>query len=124
MIAVSFILRHTYIAYLCIEMKIASHEKSQSISQIIEAICKARYNVIVSAMVNPESYLSKLGAQALSRLRIEFFKRDLLELQSSSLDLVHYAGLIREMQAVSELRCGSDNPLIISEIRSIANKYT
>lgn len=47
-----------------------------------------------------------------------------IELQSSSLDLVHYAGLIREMQAVSELRCGSDNPFIISEIRSIANKYT
>lgn len=59
---------------------------------------------------------------AISPIKMEFLKRDLKELRDTSLDLVHYAGLLRESKEHGTI-ISSNHPLILSQIFSIFSKY-
>lgn len=59
----------------------------------------------------------------LSPVKKEFLKRDLIELQNSSLDLVHYSQLIKQLKEDNSASPGSDHLLFHQELRNVFDKY-
>lgn len=60
---------------------------------------------------------------AISPVKQEFLKRDLHELLKSSLDLVHYSSLIKEIIEIGNLGSREGHPLFHYELKVIFNKY-
>lgn len=60
---------------------------------------------------------------AISAVKREFIKRDLAELKSTSLDLVHYSSLIKEIKEHPEFQDAESHPLFIQELKAIFKKY-
>jgi hypothetical protein len=60
---------------------------------------------------------------AISPVKREFMKRDLQELRSSSLDLVHYSSLITEVKRTGNPEIAESSPLFIDEMKQIFKKY-
>ena len=60
---------------------------------------------------------------AISAVKREFMKRDLQELRSSSLDLVHYSSLITEIKKGSDAVVAEKSPVFIDELKQIFKKY-
>lgn len=58
----------------------------------------------------------------LSPVRTEFLKRDLKELRSSALDLVHYSALIKDFKE-EKITDVSGHRLIIEEVKALYEKY-
>jgi len=60
----------------------------------------------------------------LSKVRMEFLKKDLRELQKSSLNLIHYSGLIRQIKETNSARLTSGmDALFYNELEDVFRKY-
>ena len=60
---------------------------------------------------------------AISAVKKEFLKRDLKELQNSSLDLAHYSSLIKQMkESLVEIEL-TNHPLVLQEFKRLFEKY-
>lgn len=60
---------------------------------------------------------------AISAVKREFMKRDLQELRSTSLDLVHYSGLITEIKKTGNSGLAETSHLFVEEMKQIFKKY-
>lgn len=60
---------------------------------------------------------------AISPVKREFMKRDLQELRSTSLDLVHYSSLITEIKKTGDSSLAESSTLFIDELKQIFKKY-
>ena len=60
---------------------------------------------------------------AISAVKREFIKRDLQELRSSSLDLVHYSSLISEIKKTGDSGIAGTSKLFVDELKQIFKKY-
>lgn len=60
---------------------------------------------------------------AISAVKREFMKRDLLELRGTSLDLVHYATLITEIKKTGDTGIAETSSLFVDEMKQIFKKY-
>ena len=60
---------------------------------------------------------------AISSVKREFLKRDLIELKSTSLDLVHYSSIIKEIMETGNLLLIEEHPLFILELKTIFQRY-
>lgn len=63
------------------------------------------------------------GTFAISPVKQEFLKRDLKELQNSTLDLAHYSSLIKQMKEADSPIADTNHPLFIHELKAIFKKY-
>lgn len=105
----------------------ASSFTTWNTDRIIEDIQTRRIALIKGLLIDQqlETYLVEVyEGQKISQVKSEFLKRDLKQLSESSLDLVHYAMLIRKAKE-SE---GWPNPPVIeefvhAEIRQVVLKY-
>lgn len=59
----------------------------------------------------------------ISAVKQEFLKRDLIELKNTSLDLVHYASLIKEIMETGNLLLVEEHPLFTHELKVIFQRY-
>ncbi len=102
-------------------------EQSQgSIEKIISSIRKKRDERICDLLKLPAlmSFLEEhFAIFALSTVKVEFLKRDLKELQHSSLDLAHYSSLIKQIKESNSDKREDDHPLFIKELKTIFQKY-
>lgn len=60
---------------------------------------------------------------AISAVKREFMKRDILELRSTSLDLVHYSSLITEIKKTGDSSIAERSSLFVDELKQIFKKY-
>lgn len=60
---------------------------------------------------------------AISAVKREFMKRDLQELRSASLDLVHYSSLITEIKKSGNADLAEKSPLFVEEMKQVFRKY-
>lgn len=60
---------------------------------------------------------------AISAVKKEFLKRDLKELQRSSLDLAHYSSLIKQMKEAKIPVDLHNHPLVLKELKTLFQKY-
>lgn len=110
------------------EKSLPSKELSKVSTEIvIEDLRGVRDNQISELLKNDDSLMSYLEAHyntiAISSLKKEFLKRDLTELKNSSLDLVHYASLIKEVKETGNLIASESHPLFQGELKMIFQKY-
>jgi len=99
---------------------------SISIDAIILAIHATR-NEKISEALN-DSNLSGLleteyGIFKISTVKKEFLKRDLIELRNTTLDLVHYASLIKELKDANTITPDPLHPLFLKQLQLVFNKY-
>jgi len=96
-----------------------------SIDQSIETV-RVHRDECLKELLNDSKLMDFLEAQydvfQISNVRKEFLKRDLTELQNTSLDLVHYAALIRDMKEGTAVNVVG-HPLLLEELRNIFKKY-
>jgi hypothetical protein len=100
----------------------ASSLATWNTDRIIEDIQTRRVTLIKELSVDQQldSYLVEMyEGQKLSPVKSEFLKRDLKQLSESSLDLVHYATLIRKAKESESW----PNPPVHAEIRQVVVKY-
>jgi hypothetical protein len=105
--------------------QVQEHSKV-SIEKIIDSIRESRDNLISGFLLGSTlvPFLEQnFNIAALSPIKLEFLKRDLKELQISTLDLVHYSSLIKQMKDVNTYLPVADHPLVLQEIRSVFQKY-
>ena len=110
------------------EKSLPSKELSKVSTEIvIEDLRGIRDNQIGELLKNDDSLMSYLEVHyntiAISSLKKEFLKRDLTELKNSSLDLVHYASLIKEVKETGNLVSTELHPLFQAELKVIFQKY-
>jgi hypothetical protein len=106
--------------------KSATEPSFVSTEVIIDVIRKTRDEQIRGVLSAPDlpSFLQvQYNVPSLTPVKAEFLKRDLKELHNSTLDLVHYASLIREMKEANVMNPDGSHPLFQSELKSIFNKY-
>lgn len=99
---------------------------SITIDSIVKSISQTRDSFVKDLLNEPS--LKKFIEQQFNNashnaIKLEFLKRDLLELKNSSLDLVHYAALIKHMKEMNTNLVYADHFLIQKEVRSIFRKY-
>lgn len=63
------------------------------------------------------------GTFVISAVKREFLKRDLKELQNSSLDLAHYSSLIKQLKNTEVPHQLTNHPLVLQEIKRLFQKY-
>lgn len=101
-------------------------EVKLSIEKIIDLVRQVRNDLIHYFLIddNLKTYFSTQYHKELSQLKAEFLKRDLKELLQSSVDLSHYAILIKQMQESSVTSLpDKDRKLFYKELELIFNKY-
>ncbi len=110
-------------------------EKNQSAKEaskistefVIDMLRTVRDSTINAILKNDDSLMSFLEEHydtiAISSVKQEFLKRDLNELKNSSLDLVHYSSLIKEIKETGNLISREGHPLFHHELRVIFQKY-
>jgi hypothetical protein len=96
-----------------------------SIDQRIDTI-RAHRDKRLKELLNDSMLMDFLEAQydvfQISNVRKEFLKRDLTDLKNTTLDLVHYAALIRDMNAGTTVEVDGHS-LFFEELRNIFKKY-
>jgi hypothetical protein len=94
---------------------------------IIETIRMLRDNHINELLKTDEAlfrFLKKhYDTVAISPIKKEFLKRDLIELKKTSLDLVHYSSLIKETKERGGMELAGSHRLFIQELNVIFQKY-
>ncbi len=94
---------------------------------VIEMLRSIRDSTINTLLKNDDSLMSFLEEHyntiAISPVKQEFLKRDLNELKNSTLDLVHYSSLIKEIKETGNLVSREGHPLFHYELRIIFQKY-
>lgn len=96
-----------------------------SIDQHIDTI-RAHRDACLKELLNDSRLMDFLEAHydvfQISNARKEFLKRDLVDLKNTSLDLVHYAALIRDIKAGTTVAVAG-HPLFLGELHAIFKKY-
>lgn len=105
-----------------------SKESSETSTEvIIENLRSIRNNTINGLLKNEDCLMAFLEKHfdtiAISPVKREFLKRDLVELKDSSLDLVHYSSLIKEIKEKGNMTVNKDHPLFNQELKLICEKY-
>ncbi len=96
-----------------------------SIEHIITDIRAHRDSVIQKLFHEPDlmAFLEdRYGVFQISSVRKEFLKRDLTELKNSSVDLVHYASLIKEVKENGNV-AWQEHFLFLAELDILFKKY-
>ena len=110
------------------EKKYSVQESSPqvSIEKVISMIRAARDRQI-DELTKDAALLSFLEEHyetfAISAVKKEFLKRDLKELQNSSLDLAHYSSLIKQMKEAAAAIELTNHPLVLQELKRLFQKY-
>lgn len=102
-------------------------ETRLSMERIIELVREVRNGLIHDFLVdeNAQNYFREQYGKELSKVRAEFMKRDLRELQASPVDLFHYSSLIKHMQETNSAALTTMNQeLFYKELESIFKKYS
>ena len=97
-----------------------------SIEKIIDSIRESRDHLITGFLQGSALFPfleQNFNITTLSPIKLEFLKRDLKELQTSTLDLVHYSSLIKQMKDANTYLSVTDHPLVLQELRGIFQKY-
>ena len=97
-----------------------------STDTIIERIRDTRNEFIDSLLKDPglgEYMEVNFDTFAISKVKLEFLRRDLKELRTSPMDLVHYASLIRHLKEVNSLDVDGQHSLLKEEVHSVFRKY-
>ena len=94
---------------------------------IIETILMLRDNRI-NELLKTDEALSRFMEKhcdivSISPIKKEFLKRDLIELKRTSLDLVHYSSLIKEIKERGGMELAGSPVLFIQELNVIFQKY-
>src|SRR5258708_6950128 len=63
------------------------------------------------------------GIIAINKVKLEFIRRDLKELQNSSLDLAHYSSLIKLMKGANTITVDVNHPVFLLDLKSLFKKY-
>jgi len=99
---------------------------SISTETIISNIWEVR-NTYLTKLMNEDRLMAYLEENfntiAISHVKLEFIKRDLKELRDSSLDLVHYASIIRDTKILGTNSFTPEHPLLEIELNAIFKKY-
>ena len=93
---------------------------------IIANIRNSRNQLITSVMTDDGIKIfieTHFDSFEISRVKSEFLKRDLKELQNSQLDLVHYAALIRLMKEQNKEIPIENYPIFMEELKTVFKKY-
>lgn len=90
------------------DKSLPSKEASKTSTEfIIKKLRSIRDNKIYDLIKTDDSLMAFLEKHyttfAISAVKREFLKRDLIELKSTSLDLVHYSSLIKEIMETGNL---------------------
>jgi hypothetical protein len=101
-----------------------------STEKIIELIRQTR-NTLIEFYQEDEAirafFSEHFGLEKVSAIKNEFLKRDLKELWSAPVDLVHYAALIKEIKDsgnVAIINLAQHQQLFVQEINILFKKYT
>ncbi len=113
-----------------IEMENSQPDKTISVIStelIIEHLKSIRDTTVISLLKNDDALMAFLEEHfdtiAISPVKQEFLKRELVELKNSSLDLVHYSSLIKEIKEKGYMMVNKDLPLFNQELKLICEKY-
>lgn len=113
-----------------IEMENSQPDKTASVIStelIIENLKSIRDTTVISLLKNDDALMAFLEEHfdtiAISPVKQEFLKRELVELKNSSLDLVHYSSLIKEIKEKGYMMVNKDLPLFNQELKLICEKY-
>lgn len=94
---------------------------------IIEHLRSNRDTIINDLLENDSTLMAFLEVHfdtiAISSVKREFLKRDLVELKNSSLDLVHYSSLIKEIKETGNSVSIEGHSLFHLELKVIFEKY-
>ncbi|HNP07166.1 MAG TPA: hypothetical protein PKN99_06050 [Cyclobacteriaceae bacterium] len=94
---------------------------------IIENLKFIRDTTVIGLLKNDDALMAFLEEHfdtiAISPVKQEFLKRELVELKNSSLDLVHYSSLIKEIKEKGYMMVNKDLPLFNQELKLICEKY-
>jgi hypothetical protein len=97
-----------------------------SIENVIDLIRAQRDHAINTLLKKEQLLLSFLETHydilALSAIKMEFLKRNLRELRDTSLDLVHYASLIKEKKELNNTTIDEKHPLFLKELKATFEK--
>jgi hypothetical protein len=97
-----------------------------SMEKVIELIRERRDHSIDHLLKKESLLLSFLeihyDIMALSAIKMEFLRRNLRELRDTSLDLVHYAMLIRQMKESNHTAIDEKHPLFLHELKATFEK--
>lgn len=98
-----------------------------SIELIIEHLKSIRNTTVIGLLKNDDALIAFLEVHfdtiSISAVKREFLRRDLGELKNSSLDLVHYSSLIKEIKEKGGMKVIGEHPLFDQELRVICEKY-
>lgn len=113
-----------------IEMENSQPDKTTSVIStelIIENLKFIRDTTVIGLLKNDDALMAFLEEHfdtiAISPVKQEFLKRELVELKNSSLDLVHYSSLIKEIKEKGYMMVNKDLPLFNQELKLICEKY-
>jgi hypothetical protein len=113
-----------------LEMENSQPDKTTSVLStelIIEHLKSIRDNTLNILLKNDDALMAFLEKHfdtiAISPVKREFLKRDLVELKNSSLDLVHYSSLIKETKEKGGMMITEEHHLFSQELRVICEKY-
>jgi hypothetical protein len=108
------------------EEKEIQQEVRMSIDRIIDLVRGVRDSLISDFLEegNVRSYFLEQFGKELSKVKAEFLKRDLKELQSSPIDLSHYGSLIKQIQKLNSASLATTHKdLFYKELERIFKKY-
>lgn len=94
--------------------------------KIIDLIRHVRNGLVKELLANDnaQNYFIAQYQKPISKIKLEFLKRDLSEFLIYPVDLVHYSGLIREIREDNSARLSEKNDkLFFKEIDLVFNKY-
>lgn len=99
---------------------------SVSIEKIAENIRNVRDQSIDELLI--ESKLmhfieAHFNTVAISKVKLEFLRRDLRELKSASLDLAHYSSLIKKMKESNSIIPDNNHPSFLIELKTLFEKH-
>ncbi len=94
-----------------------------SIQDIVASVERARRERINSLLAAGEMRERVIPEENLSRVKIRFIEQELRTLAASGLDLVHYATVIKKLQAASRPMGPEVDAVIMGEIEAIINRY-
>jgi hypothetical protein len=97
-----------------------------SVEKVIELVRQVRNDLVKDFLINDnaQNYFASHYNKPLSKIKLEFLRRDLSELLISPVDLVHYSSLIKEIGATNSANLSKgNNELFYREIELLFDKY-
>ena len=108
------------------EDKEVQKEVKMSMDRIIDLVRGVSDSLISDFLVegNVRSYFLEQFGKELSKVKAEFLKRDLKDLQNSPIDLSHYGSLIKQIQNLNSASLATTHKdLFYKELERIFSKY-